>query len=320
MKRRPAPETIRIGNNEIAPGRSARFELPVARLPTQTYLSIPFSVLNGARSGPRIWLSAAIHGDEINGIEIIRRVLKQLDPKTMRGSVIAVPIVNVFGFINESRYLPDRRDLNRSFPGSKSGSLAARLAHLFLTEVVDRCSYGIDLHTAATHRTNLPQIRTDLDDPETRRCAEAFGAPIMLHSRTRDGSLRDAAVRRGATVLLYEGGAPNRFNEDAIRIGREGVLRVLRTLGIIQGKSRPKRNPSVESRSSSWVRARRSGLFHRGVNLGDRVEVGQTLGVIRDGFGDLDIPVPAARAGVVIGLALNPLVNRGNALVHVAEP
>ncbi|MEQ8963814.1 MAG: succinylglutamate desuccinylase/aspartoacylase family protein, partial [Coleofasciculus sp. C2-GNP5-27] len=156
-------ETLTIGGITVAPGERKRTEIPVARLPTQTLLSLPITVINGVEAGPRLWISAAIHGDEINGVEIIRQVLERINPSQLHGVLIAVPIVNVFGFIEQSRYLPDRRDLNRSFPGSPRGSLASRLADLFMTEVVSRCTHGIDLHTAAQHRTNLPQIRANLD-------------------------------------------------------------------------------------------------------------------------------------------------------------
>ncbi len=207
--------SFRIGELEVAPGRSATGELPIARQVTGTRISLPLQVVHGRSDGSTVWLSAAVHGDEINGVEIIRRVMRQLDARTMAGTVIAVPIVNVHGFLNGDRYLPDRRDLNRSFPGSPTGSLAARIANLFMTEIVSRCDVGIDLHTGSDHRTNLPQIRADLDDPETRALAEAFGAPLMLHSRIRDGSLRGAATERGATVLLFEGGEALRFDDDA---------------------------------------------------------------------------------------------------------
>ena len=172
-----------------APGTLVTLELPVANLPIHTMLHLPLTVVNGADDGPRLLLSAALHGDELNGMEIIRQVLDLVRPESLRGLLLCAPIVNVFGFVNQSRYMPDRRDLNRAFPGSKSGSLASQLARLFLDEVVSRCSYSIDLHTAAPPRTNLPQVRCNLDDPETRRCAEAFGAPIRINSRVRCAAL-----------------------------------------------------------------------------------------------------------------------------------
>ena len=228
---------IEIADNTVAPGRRRRFELPIARLMSGTPVALPVVVLHGREDGPTVWLSGAVHGDELCGVEIIRLVLEALEPSAMSGTVIAVPVVNVHGFNTGQRYLPDRRDLNRSFPGSPRGSLAARIAHLLLTEVVGRCSAGIDLHTGSDHRTNLPQIRADLDDAETLRLAEAFGAPVSIHSRTRDGSLRQAATEVGATVLLYEGGEALRFDPTAIAAGRDGTMRVLAELGMILGQA-----------------------------------------------------------------------------------
>ncbi|HEV8630243.1 MAG TPA: succinylglutamate desuccinylase/aspartoacylase family protein, partial [Thermoanaerobaculia bacterium] len=225
-------EPLRIGDKQVPPGAAVRVDLPVSRLFTGGWLSLPVTVLHGTRPGPRLWVDAAIHGDELNGMEIIRRVLELLDPQRLAGVLIAVPVVNVFGFVQQTRYLPDRRDLNRSFPGSPRGSMAARLAHLFLEQVVAKCQYGIDLHTGSQHRTNLPQIRAQLADPETRRIAEAFAAPMMFAATEIPGSLRAAARRRGAHLLVYEAGEPLRFDEAAIRLGVDGVLRVLAAVGM----------------------------------------------------------------------------------------
>lgn len=311
-------EPVTVGGVTVEPGRMRRFELPVARLTTGTWMGLPVAVINGARPGPRVWLSAAIHGDEIIGVEIIRRVVRELRPRRLRGAVIAVPIVNVFGFVGESRYLPDRRDLNRSFPGSPKGSLAARLAHLFVTEVVDRCQFGVDLHSGTDGRVNLPQIRCDLDAPGTRRVAEAFGAPVVVDARTRDGSLRATAVRRGIPVLVYEGGEALRFDDEAIRIGVEGVRRVLAALEMDDAALPPARPPLL-SRRTRWVRARRSGICHHAVALGERVRRGQTVAVLTDPLGTRDHPVRTPLDGIVIGRATLPLVSQGDALVHVAE-
>jgi len=311
---------LEIDGKAVPPGETRRIEIPVARLATQTPVHLSVVAVNGRHPGPRLWLSAAVHGDEINGVEIIRRVLAAVDPARLRGAVVAVPVVNIFGFLNQSRYLPDRRDLNRSFPGSPQGSLASRLARLFLDRVVAQCTHGIDLHTAAAPRANLPQIRADLDDPATRACARAFGAPVILHARTRDGSLRAAAADRGLTTLLFEGGEPLRFNEDVIRAGREGILRVMSHLGMLAAQVPARRMPVLESRASTWVRAGQSGLFHRETELGNRVRAREPIGRITDVPGDLDIPVLASREGVVIGVTMVPLVSRGDALVHIAEP
>lgn len=313
------PAAVTIGGNAIAPGRRRNFDIPMARLPTDTWLSLPVVVINGRRAGPALFLSGAIHGDELNGVEIVRRVTATLDARSLAGTVIAVPIVNVFGFVNESRYLPDRRDLNRSFPGSARGPLAARMAHLFMQEVVARCDYGIDLHTGSWSRTNLPQVRGDLRDTQVRRCAEAFGAEIMLHSRVRDGSLRQAATAAGVHVLLYEGGEANRFDDFAIEAGVGGVLRVMRELGMWDGDGADPRATPLATARSYWVRARRGGILRLDAGLGETVTAGQLLGSVADAFGTGVSRVRARTEGIVIGHLRKPLVNQGDALVHVAE-
>lgn len=310
--------SIVVGGHEVRPGTADHFELPIGRLVTGTDMALPVRVVHGAEPGPTAWLNAAIHGDEVGGVEVITRVLAGLDPATVRGTLLAVPVVNVWGFVGGDRFLPDRRDLNRSFPGSPTGSLAAQIAHLFMTEVVDRCSVGIDLHTASDNRANLPQVRADLDDPETRRLAEAFGAPVMVQARNRAGTLRQAAGRRGATVLLYEGGEALRFDAAAISAGVDGVCRVLAAIGMVDGPTAPGQ-PSVESRTTGWVRAGRSGILHLAVDLGDRLERRQVLGTIDDAFGNAVAAVRANRAGTVVGITRSPLVNRGDAVAHLAE-
>lgn len=313
-------DSVQIGGTSVPPGTRARLELPVARLPTETWLSLPIEVVNGRHPGPRLWMSAAIHGDEINGVEIIRQVLSKLDARRLRGSIIAAPIVNVFGFISQSRYLPDRRDLNRCFPGSPRGSMASRLSHLFMTEVVRQSTHGIDLHTGSNHRTNLPQIRADLSDPETRRCAKAFAAPVMIHSETRDGSLRQAALIEGLHALVYEGGEPLRFDPEAIELGVAGICRVLEELGMQKLRPKHKAGPSVEVAHGTWIRARRSGILRLDVRLGQEVRRNQPLGIVADAFGDNGAAVTAPCFGLVIGHTNNPLVSQGDALVHLAEP
>jgi predicted deacylase len=310
---------IRVGERTVEPGTTARVELPVARLFIGSWLSLPVTVVNGVGDGPSLWLDAAIHGDELNGMEIIRRVLAVLDPARLAGVVYAVPVVNVFGFVQQARYLPDRRDLNRSFPGSPRGSMAARLAHLFMEQVVSRCRYGIDLHTGSQHRTNLPQVRAHLADPETRRIAAAFAAPMMYSASEIPGSLRSAARRRGAHLLVYEAGEPLRFDEAAIRTGVQGVLRVLAALGMREPLDEVAPPPSFEAGETSWVRAPRSGIFHLTTHLGEPVRRGHQLGYLTTPFGDALEPVKARFEGMVIGHTSNPLVYRGDALLHVAR-
>ena len=308
---------IKIVGETIPPGKRCELEIPVARLITHTLLSLPVTILNGVEPGPCLWISAAIHGDEINGVEIIRQVLEQVHPQTLRGILIAVPIVNVFGFLEQSRYLPDRRDLNRCFPGSPEGSLASRLAHLFMQEIVSRCTHGIDLHTASDHRTNFPQIRANLKDEETYRCAQAFGAPVMIHATTRDGSLRQAVAKRGIPILLYEGGEALRFDAEAIRVGTQGILRVMKGLEMTEF---PTLTPltSVEVEKTKWVRANRGGILRLQVRLGESVLKRQILGTIANPFGKQELKVRSPLNGLVIGHTQNPLVNQGDGIIHLA--
>ncbi len=230
-----ARPSFAIGNVRVRAGSAKEVELPITRLVSRADVSLPVRVVHGREPGPVVWVSGAIHGDEVIGVEVIRELIATLSPKQFRGTLVAVPVVNVLGFMAGDRYLPDRRDLNRSFPGSPRGSLASRIAHLFMTEVVSKCDVGIDLHTASDRRTNLPQIRADLDDPRTRSLAEAFGAPVLLHARLLDEALRQAARDRDATVLLYEAGEAARFDDESIATGVAGIRRVLAALGMIEG-------------------------------------------------------------------------------------
>lgn len=308
---------IEIAKEIIPPGQLRRLDIPVSRLSTQTLLSLPVTAINGSEPGPTLWLSAAIHGDELNGVRIISEVLAKIQPDKLRGTIIAVSIVNVFGFIEQSRYLPDRRDLNRSFPGSETGSLAARLANLFMREVVNRSTHGIDLHTAAIHRINLPQIRANLDDEATYRCAQAFGAPIVMHATTRDGSLRQAATQQGIPVLLYEAGEALRFDRQAIEVGVAGIMRVMNCLSMYEFEL-PAAANSIETRQSKWIRASRAGILYLEVELGEKVHKKQKLGFITNAFGEEKVTVRASVGGIVISHTQNPLVNQGDAIVHLA--
>ena len=307
-----------IADAEVRPGRRAKLEIPIANLMSGTPVSLPVLVLHGTHPGPAMWLTAAIHGDELCGIEIIRRVLVEVDPRQMAGTIVAVPVANVHGFNTGDRYLPDRRDLNRSFPGSPRGSLASRIARLLMTEVVDRCSIGVDLHTGSDQRENLPQIRADLDDTPTRELAEVFGAPIAIHSRVRDGSLRQAATDAGSTVLLYEGGEAGRYSETPIRVGVAGVLRVLHHLDMLHGEAPPPTGGVIATRSA-WVRASRSGVAILETDLGDIVAEGDVIAQIHDPFGKRLGIVKSPGTGMIIGRTQSPLVNRGDAMVHIAE-
>jgi predicted deacylase len=239
--------------------------------------------------------------------------------RKLKGTLLIVPVVNVFGFDAHSRYLPDRRDLNRCFPGREEGTLASRLAHLFMSEVVCRSSYGIDLHTAAIHRDNLPQIRADLKFRELNELARDFQAPVLLHSAPPEGSLRHAAAQENVSVMVYEAGEALRFDEISIRVAVRGILNVMRVLGMLRKNKAQRGKPSVLLRSSSWIRASRSGILRAQVGLGDMVKKGDVLGSISDPGSDQDEVIEAANDGIVIGRTNIPLVYEGDALFHIGR-
>lgn len=309
-----------FGGEFVEPGTRRSIELPVGTLTDHTPVRLPVHVVHGRKPGPTLLVCAAVHGDEIVGVEIIRRLLAQQNLSQLRGTLMAVPIVNAFGFLGRSRYLPDRRDLNRCFPGSAHGSLASRLANIFLGQVVARADLAIDLHSAAVHRTNLPQIRVNPDQPRARELAQAFGAPVYMTSRVLEGSLREAAAEIGVDTLLFEAGEALRFDEPSVRVGLRGILRVMRTLDMMPVRKRlSERVEPLEAVDSQWVRADHGGLFRGFKGCGDTVEKGELLGVISDPFGANDHDLLAPESGIVIGRTQLPLVHQGDALFHVAS-
>jgi len=310
--------SITIGESSIKPGSRQTVDLIAGQLYTHEPIYMPVHVVNGHADGPVLFICAAIHGDELNGIEIVRRVVASRALARLRGTLIAVPIVNVLGVVHQSRLLPDRRDLNRCFPGSTRGSLAARIAHLFMNEVVARSTHGFDLHTGAMHRENLPQVRGRLGNRAVRRMADAFGAPVVVDSALRDGSLRDAATEHGIPVLVYEAGEALRFSEPAIRIGVRGVFSVMRELAMLPPRAKKVAKPFV-SRSSTWVRSPASGVFRATTPLGAEVANGQQLGVLSDPFGTDEVPVQATAKGIIVGRSNLPLVHEGEALYHIGR-
>ncbi len=314
-------DSFTLGTQTLAPGTRRTVELPVSVLSDHTPVTLSAHVVHGRRPGPVMFVSAAVHGDEVIGVEIVRRLLRATPLSRMAGTLIAVPIVNSFGFLSKSRYLPDRRDLNRSFPGSPQGSLAARLADLFMREIVQRCDLGIDLHSAAVGRENLPQIRLTPGRARLRVLGEAFAAPVALMSRTREGSLRLEAANAGVDVLLYEAAEGLRFDEWAARAGVAGILRVMAHQGMISARGVPRiKLPSVISERSSWVRAPSGGLLRNLKAAGAFVESGEILGVVADPFGETEAEVLAETTGILIGRSTLPVVNEGDALYHIAEP
>ncbi|NBU53201.1 MAG: succinylglutamate desuccinylase [Alphaproteobacteria bacterium] len=281
-----------INGVKIEKGQRKQLEIVIAKLYDHTDITIPVEVICGKESGPVMFVSGAIHGDEINGVESIKRLLSRKKIlSSIKGTLIAVPIVNVFGFNRNVRYLPDRRDLNRTFPGFKNGSLAARIAHIFMKEIVMKCQYGIDLHTGSAHRFNLPQVRGCLENPEVEKLAKAFGVPVILNSNMRDGSLRQAAFEKGINILLFEGGEALRYDEKII---------------------------SSAENSSHWIRAPISGSLQVKKKIGNKVNKDQILGIISNPFGTEKTYVKAKKTGIIIGITMMPLVSNGDALFHVA--
>jgi predicted deacylase len=313
--------SLHIAGQDIPLGAKRHLSLTVAKLYDYTDMKIPVAVVRGKEEGPALFVSAAIHGDEINGVDIVRRLLKHPALKHLKGTLIAIPIVNVFGFNDKSRYLPDRRDLNRSFPGERDGSLASQIAYIFRTEIVEKCTHGIDLHTGALHRRNLPQVRVNLERPEHLMLAKAFGAPVVLNAGTRDGSLREMLANRNIPILLFEGGTALRFDHGISEIGVRGILNVMRAIGMLPEDSEAASacDPYV-ARGSHWVRAPQSGIFLIEKHLGAAVEAGERIGCITNPFGEHEVPIVTQHKGVIIGQSILPLANEGDALYHVALP
>lgn len=319
---RPGPTKrapYEIGGKLVQPGYESTVNIHIADLSTTVPVSLPIRVVHGRDDGPTLFVSAAIHGDEILGVEIIRRVLRRVTGHRINGTLLLVPVVNVFGFVTHDRYLPDRRDLNRSFPGGANGSLAAQLAYTFRTEVVSRSDFGIDLHSAAVHRFNYPQVRVTSDSEKAAEMALAFGPPAIITAPLREGSLRGVAREEGVEMLLYEAGEALRFDELAIRIGVRGILRVMAHMGMIDHPPEPEAFEPVISHKSSWLRSPKGGIFVAQPHAGAVIEEGDILGTVSDPFGDDAVEIRAPFSGMIIGEAMLPVVNRGDALFHVAK-
>jgi predicted deacylase len=320
-----SPETtpFMISGHTIKRGERKKIHLKIGKLYDNTDINIPVEVIRGKLDGPTLFVSAAVHGDELNGVEICKRLLDMRQLKEISGTLLVIPIVNVFGFNNLSRYLPDRRDLNRSFPGSPNGSLASRLAHVFMSEVVSKATHGIDLHTGPVHRRNLAQIRADIDHQETLELAEAFGIPVIIKSNVRDGSLRQAVLERDVPMLLFEGGEALRFDERVIKMALEGIISVLYKIGMLDPQKRPNRLIQAEkkpfiAKSSYWIRATRSGIIRLLARIGKHVHKDEVIGVISDPYGDEIETVRTRVEGIVICASMLPVVHEGDALFHIA--
>jgi len=311
-----------INGIEIKPGERKIIDIPFGQLVSHDVAKLRVHVIRGKRPGPRMLVTGGIHGNELNGIEIARQLISSRRLSTLRGDVIVIPVVNLPGFLIRSRYLPDRRDLNRLFPGAEKGSLGARLLHTFLHEVALKCTHCIDLHTAADGRTNLPQVRICGDDDVALAMGKAFNAPVILPSPIRDGSLRAALTFYGISTVLYEAGEANYIDIPAVKFGVAGIVGVLISLGILhERKSDLKRkHPSALCTQSTWLRAPSGGLFRALVPLGKAVSQGDLIAAIGDPFSTQETKLLADSDGIVIGRTTQALVDEGDALFHIGLP
>jgi len=307
---------VSIAGQEIKPGEFKEIDINIARLPSHTQIDTPIYVSRALEDGPVLALMAGMHGDEINGMEIVRRIIDGGLHRTKRGTVVCMPITNVYGFLNFSRDVPDGKDVNRSFPGSKSGSLASRVAYNLTHQVIPFIDYGIDFHTGGAMRTNYPQVRAMLNNETNLELAHAFSAPFTIDSSFRPSSLRKEASKKGKNIIVYEGGESLRFDQQAIEHGIEGTLRLMRHLKMIDWAPEAREENRIIW-SSSWIRAKHAGLFQPSIQCGQLVHKGEWVGTITDPFGEFKLQVKASETAYVIGLNNVPVVNAGDALMHL---
>lgn len=314
-----APQDFCLNGLTIRPGERVTTRLVISRLPSGTVIDVPVNVFRSTMPGPTVLLMAGMHGDEVNGIETIRRLIRRNMLQPLRGSIIAIPLLNIYGFLNFSREVPDGKDVNRSFPGHPRGSLASRVAHRFMREIMPLVDYGIDFHTGGAARSNSPQVRCLLgEDDETDALAAAFGAPFTLHSALRAGSLREAAMQQGRRIIVYETGESLRFDEPGIELAIAGTFRVLHHLGMAP-EVPPPAQPSIICPRHTWLRAKYAGLFRSHVQLGDYLEKGQVYGTITDPYGEMAVRLESLVSGYVVGINHMPVVNQGDALLHIGR-
>lgn len=301
----------------IEPGETYVADVPIARLHTRTSIEMPIIINRSTKPGPSLLLSAGIHGDELNGVAIIRRLIAQEDLVPERGTIIAIPLLNVFGFLYGMRNLPDGKDMNRSFPGQKNGSLASQMANFLSEEILPQIDYGIDFHTGSGSKQNHPQVRWSPESPEAGDLARAFAPPFILKTKFRNNSLRQVADDQGKPLIIYEGGESQRFDQYSIECGVRGIHRVLSHLGLLKSNHSGHEHDVIELDKSSWLRARHSGLFMPTIKNGSCVQKEEVMGVITDPYGKFEHRVRANREGYVIAVNYEPTVNKGDALVHI---
>lgn len=313
--------TITIGGESVAPGKSRFVKITIDRLPTGTLIDIPVYVFNAAKPGPVVLIQAGLHGDEVNGVEIVRRMLQRGNFKVAAGAVIAVPILNIFGFIHYSRDVPDGKDVNRSFPGTKSGSMASRMAYHYLREILPHIDIAIDLHTGGGQRHNFPQIRYTKEDQKSAALAKMFNAPLTFTSKLIKGSFRNAAFRLHKPAIVFEAGESMRFDEYSIQEGISGIQRVLLGLKIIDDVhiDSKKPNTTIHLDVRKWLRAPTAGIFMPNILNGAKVEKGALLGIVSDTYAKKTRQIKAPFDGYIICLNHQAVVNQGDALMHIGS-
>ncbi len=310
---------IVIGGVTVSPGEDKLVKIPIDRLPTGTLIDIPVYVFNAKKSGPTMLVQAGLHGDEVNGIEIVRRMLREKRFKIDKGAIIAVPVLNIFGFIHYSRDVPDGKDVNRSFPGSRSGSMASRIAYHYTSEILPQIDFGIDLHTGGGQRHNFPQVRYTKNDEHSKNLAEVFNAPFMFSSGLIKGSFRKAAFRLGKPIVVFEAGESMRFDEDCVIQGIQGILNVLKHYGMISETETLPRIPitTMELTGLSWLRAPTAGIFVPKSGNGSGIKKGQVLGIVSDTFAVKSKKIKSPIDGYVCCVNHQAVVNQGDALFHI---
>ncbi|WP_422349695.1 succinylglutamate desuccinylase/aspartoacylase family protein [Flagellimonas sp.] len=310
-------KTIAINGERVAPGQNKLIQIDIARLPTGTLIHIPVHVFNAKKAGPTVLVQAGLHGDEINGVETVRRMLQNDMFDIKKGAVIVVPILNIFGFIHFSRDVPDGKDVNRSFPGRKTGSLASRIAYTYTSEILPQIDYGIDLHTGGGQRFNFPQIRYSQEDMQSKKLAEAFNAPFYFASRLIAGSFRKASLQMGIPTIVYEAGESMRFDEGSIEQGILGIKNVLNSLGMLSKKTASRERQSIELNKTRWLRASRAGMFIPQKSNGSAVVKGETIGMITDTDAKKNKKIKAPFDGYIFCINHQAVVNQGDALFHL---
>ena len=311
---------IVILNERIALGESRTVDFSIAKLYTSTKVEIPIIIERSKNPGPTVLITAAIHGDEINGVEIVRQLIARKFNKPKRGTIMCIPILNVFGFLNGDRNFPDGRDLNRVFPGTKTGSLASRVAYHFTKKVLPHADYCIDLHTGGASRFNAAQIRIKPGDEKLLELAKVFNAPFTIYSNTIEKSYRNTCLKMGIPSLLFEGGKSRESNKHIVKDGVDGILRILDHLDMLGTKTiAPEpHSETVIIKKSKWIRAHRSGLLHVKIDCNKHVEKGEFLATITDPYGKMRFKVLAPNEGYIININQSPIVNQGDAIFHIS--